>query len=352
VEVRQIKDKFQGCLIGGAIGDALGYIVEFMSIGEIKRRFGVDGIRDLVCDNMSGKALISDDTQMTLFTAEGLLWADYRGRHKGISSYEGCVFYSYQRWLYTQTRRLASQEYNWILDNDELVYKSDLLSVQELFARRAPGNTCLTALSGSINQKFGLIGRPMNNSKGCGGVMRVAPVGLYFYNSPERAFKVAAECAAITHGHPSGYLSAGVLATIIAEIIAGKELKRATMTSIEILKTYEGHEECLDILNKVLHLLDADMEAFEAVRQIGEGWVGEEALAIALYCALKYPNDFKEALWLSVNHSGDSDSTGAICGNILGAYLCIKRIPEKWVNGVEIADVILKMADKISSVVG
>lgn len=338
---------FRGCLLGGAIGDALGYTVEFMNISEIKSKFGNDGITELVYDQKSSKAVVSDDTQMTLFTAEGILWADYRGRHKGICSFPSCVFYSYQRWLYTQTGKLASKEYNWILDNDQVDYKSELLNVKELFERRAPGNTCLSALSDSANQDFGTIEKHINNSKGCGGVMRVAPVGLYFYKSPGRAFRIAAECAAITHGHPSGYLSAGVLACIIAEIITGKEIKQATSNAIDILKTYDGHEECLDILQKAIDLVVKEINPQEAIKQIGEGWVGEEAQAIALYCALKYPDDFKKAVCLAVNHSGDSDSTGAITGNILGAYMGIEAIPKEWVKQVELSEVMIQLADNL-----
>lgn len=341
---------FRGCLIGGAIGDALGYIVEFMNIEEIRNKFGSAGITELICDEKIGKTLISDDTQMTLFTAEGILWVHYRGRHKGICSFPSCVFYSYQRWLYTQTGYLTSADYNWILNNEEVDYKSELLNVKELFARRAPGNTCLSALSNSTNQNFGTIEKHINNSKGCGGVMRVAPVGLYFHKSPQQAFRIAAECAAITHGHPSGYLSAGVLACIIAEIMAGKEISQAALNAIDILTKYEGHKECHEILHKAMDLVVKEIEPQEAIRQLGEGWVGEEALAIALYCALKHKNDFEKALCLAVNHSGDSDSTGAICGNILGAYLGINAIPQRWVKNVELSELIISLSDKLLNI--
>jgi len=341
---------FRGCLIGGAIGDALGYTVEFMNSEEIRRKFGNAGITELICDQRTGKALISDDTQMTLFTAEGILWAHFRGSHKGICSFPSCVFYSYQRWLYTQTGYLASEDYNWILNNEEVDYKSELLNVKNLFVRRAPGNTCLSALSNSTKQNFGTIERHINNSKGCGGVMRVAPVGLYFYNSPQKAFRIAADCAAITHGHPSGYLSAGVLAFIIAEIITGKEIKQAALNAIDILKTYEGHQECLEILHKAIDLVEKEIEPQEAIRRLGEGWVGEEALANALYCSLKYENDFEKALCLAVNHRGDSDSTGAICGNILGAYLGVNAIPPKWVKNVELSELITSLSNKLLAV--
>ncbi|MBP7176273.1 MAG: ADP-ribosylglycohydrolase family protein [Thermoclostridium sp.] len=345
------KDRFLGCLLGGAIGDALGYPVEFMDINAIHRHYGPNGITDLVCDEATGKAIVSDDTQMTIFTAEGILWADTRGRNRGICSYSSCVFYSYQRWLYTQTGKVASKDYEWIL-NDETgpEYKSNLLQVGELFHRRAPGNTCLSALTAATKQNYGTIEQHINNSKGCGGVMRVAPVGLYFHKTPEQAFHVACECAAITHGHPSGYLSAGVLAFIIAETVNDVDLQSAALAAIKALRTYDGHGECLNILNKAIHLAEQNIDPYEAVTQLGQGWVGEEALAISLYCALKYPNDFHAALCLAVNHSGDSDSTGAICGNILGAYLGTEGIPEHWLTTVELSEVISSLSDALLKV--
>lgn len=75
----------------------------------------------------------------------------------------------------------------------------------------------------------------------------------------------------------------------------------------------------------------------------------EEAIAIAIYCALKEKTDFRKALILSVNHDGDSDSTGAITGNILGAYLGLDAIPAEWVQRVEFADVIFQLADDLLS---
>ena len=90
-----------GCLIGGAVGDALGAPVEFMNREDILHRFGPEGIT-AYAPAYGGLGTITDDTQMTLFTAEGLLRAEVRGRHKGITTYAGLVANAYQRWLYTQ----------------------------------------------------------------------------------------------------------------------------------------------------------------------------------------------------------------------------------------------------------
>jgi ADP-ribosylglycohydrolase len=83
------------------------------------------------------------------------------------------------------------------------------------------------------------------------------------------------------------------------------------------------------------------------ITQLGEGWVGEEALAMSVFCALMYQDDFKKAFVAAVNHSGDSDSTGAITGNILGAYLGLCNIPEEWVKNVEMNDILIQVADDL-----
>jgi ADP-ribosylglycohydrolase len=324
---------FRGCLLGGAIGDALGWPVEFKLLNEIRRKYGHEGITDLECSK-SGKAEITDDTQMTLFTAEGILRAETRGREKGICDPASVVYHAYQRWLITQgyPRR----------ESMEWTYDGWLLEVKELHAQRAPGNSCLSALNS--NDK-GTIYEPVNNSKGCGGVMRAAPAGLFY--TKEDAFRRGVEFAAITHGHPSGYLSAGALASIIASIISGEEIEAAVEGTLRELSKHRCHEECFEALKKALDLSKSSDNPIDAIAKLGEGWVGEEALAVSVYCALKYKDDFKRALITSVNHNGDSDSTGAITGNILGAYLGIEGIPKEWMEKIELRDEITQIADDL-----
>ena len=331
--MKRNKEFFQGCLIGGAIGDAFGWPVEFMKINEITHRYGPEGIQDLQIA-ASGKAEITDDTQMSLFTAEGILRAETRGMLKGICHPPSVVFFAYQRWLLTQGYPRV-KDYEWI-------YDGWLLGREELHARRGPGNTCLSAL---LSRKQGTISEPINNSKGCGGVMRVAPAGLFYRK--ESSFYMAADFAAITHGHPSGYLSAGGLAHLVALIIEGQYIETAVQNTLTELAGHDHHEECTRILKKAVDLSKSNLSDVEAITQLGEGWVGEEALAISVYCALKHQEDFKKALITAVNHNGDSDSTGAITGNILGAYLGLSKIPTDLVENVELKDVLMRVADDL-----
>lgn len=331
--MKRSKEYFRGCLLGGAIGDALGWPVEFLKLNEIKKKYGESGITDLIV-GINSKAEITDDTQMTLFTAEGLLRAETSKQEKGNCHVPSAVYHAYLRWLHTQGYPKDVEK--------EFIYDGWLIKVKDLHARRGPGSTCLSALSSG---RMGTMEYPINNSKGCGGVMRAAPVGLFCRK--EEAFRIACECAALTHGHPSGYLSAGVLAHVIACIIEGADVEEAVKDALMVLDAYDGKEECSIAIRKAVELANSSEEPDAAIKLLGEGWVGEEAIAISIYCALKYKGDFKKALCTAVNYDGDSDSTGAIIGNILGAYLGIDGIPAEWIAKMELADVIMQIADDL-----
>ena len=238
----ELCTRYRACLLGGAVGDALGASVEFLSLGEIRATFGPGGIREYT--SAYGRiGAITDDTQMTIFTAEGLLRAHNRSVHKGICHTPTVVYHAYLRWLETQGEMPAYPFPD--------VRGGWLLGLPELHSRRAPGKTCLAALRGG---RAGELARPINTSKGCGGVMRAAPVGLAVHSSIAEAFTLGCEVAALTHGHPSGYLAAGVLAAIIAAIVAGQSLPEALAAARALLLAQPNHRECLSALDAALTL--------------------------------------------------------------------------------------------------
>ena len=87
------------------------------------------------------------------------------------------------------------------------------------------------------------------------------------------------------------------------------------------------------------------------IHALGKGWVAEKTLAIAVYCAFKYPEDFDKALIASVNHEGDSDSTGAVTGNIVGTNVGLSGIPSKYIDDLELKDIIMEIADDLYKLV-
>lgn len=343
------RDKIRGSLIGGAAGDALGYPVEFYSWEQIRRRYGEKGIQAYDPDFEAGEAIISDDTQMTLFTANGILYGDTRGCMRGIRGpVAGYVAEAYRDWYNAQNdpNMTGRGRVSWLYDR------------VEMHRRRAPGTTCMTALAAG---ETGSVERPCNNSKGCGGLMRVAPLALrYQPRDDTRRLKLdrdGAQIAAITHGHPLGYIPAAMMTHIISIGVyggcnRGEKLLDAveeSMTAMrEIFPDQGVHLDKMEgLTRKAISLAASGGEDEANIRALGEGWVADEALAIAIYCCLRYPNDFSKAIIAAVNHSGDSDSTGSMTGNILGAWLGCSAIEEKWLKWLEMKTVILELADDL-----
>jgi ADP-ribosylglycohydrolase len=341
-----LRGRFHGCLLGGAVGDALGAPVEFLDLDEIIRVYGEAGIRDYA--PAYGKlGSITDDTQMTLFTAEGMLTAQLAAALDGLPpDFFRAATASYGRWLMTQE--------NSRLTSSPTAKVSWLLQQKRLFSRRAPGTTSLSALHASR----GRVVRASNDSKGCGGVMRIAPVGMYFAHTLgrdckddqviSRIFATGSDLAAITHGHPSGWLSAGVLAVIVGLVLAGSSLEEAIAAAKDELGKQKSHKEVLGAIERAEALAQGRPRERAALRLMGKGYVAEEALAMGLYCAL-CAESYEEGIILAVNHSGDSDSTGAITGNLLGAALGVKAIPDRLLGVVELRSTIEALADDLAA---
>ena len=331
---RQRKSRYRGCLLGGAVGDALGYPVEFMKEDGIFRKYGEKGIQTL--SQAGNPAVISDDTQMTLFAVNALI------RSASIHcNWKENLLRAYQEWLGTQ--------------GDECCIRDDprprmwLYEVEGLHARRAPGNTCLASIRRTAGKREAIFAD--NNSKGCGTVMRAAPYGLSVGYDPlsrgeeaNAVIKMAHVDADFTHGHPAAREASASLAALIWEIVQYSP-QRCNSLEEAVYHCFGGS----GLLKKAVELaLDGSVPDLEGIHRLGEGWVADEALAIAVFCAVRHQNDFAAGIRAAVNHKGDSDSTGAICGNILGAWLGEEAVEKAFdLKQLELADVTRTIADDL-----
>lgn len=339
-QMNDLQDKCRGSLVGGAVGDALGYEVEFMSLSAIRKRYGKDGIVNYELDR-NGVAEFSDDTQMSLFTAEGLLnaVAAEKYHYPDILPY---ISNAYHYWYTTQTMPPIKMSKCW------------LTHLATLWSKRAPGMTCMSALAAQ--------GSVVNNSKGCGGVMRVAPIGIFSGAHPKlldmvQAGQLAGMSADLTHKHPLSTLSSIALAMLVSDLITHENVDREKFRFIvvnKVLKLMElnGLQSeyfyfLSQLIVKALDLAASDISDTDAIRQLGEGWVAEETLAIAIFSVMRYIDDFEQCIVCSVNHDGDSDSTGAVAGNIIGAILGYSAIPTKYIENLELKDVLISVADDL-----
>jgi ADP-ribosylglycohydrolase len=328
------RSRVLGCRAVGAIGDAMGAPIEFDSIAEIRTRFGPEGVTGFA--PASGRlGAITDITQMTLFTAEGLIRAHARYRDRGICNVPWIVWRAYCRWLVTQggpdiyDADLGSAVSGWLITNEVLQN------------RRGPDVTCLTALESG---RWGTPERPINDSRGCGGVMRVAPVGVL---ARKRSFDLGAQIAAITHGDPTGYLAAGALAVIINHLLSGRMIDDAVRGAAAELRDRPHHEATLAALNAAVALSARGRPTPEDLEGLGRGWFADEALAIGVCCALA-ADGVCDGLLLAVNHSGNSASTGAIAGNILGAHYGFEALPGDLLDELEGREVIVQIGHDLT----
>ena len=330
---RRTRDHFAGCLLGAAVGDAMGAPVEAMSFAEIQNAFGTHGITYLA--RAFGKTgAVTDDTQLTLFTAEGLLRAAGMGLERGECHIPSVMRRAYLRWSGTQEEFYYDPEFP--AQHDGWLY-----SIEELHFRRRPGTTCFAALA---DERMGTMEDPINHSKGCGAVARAAPIGLV----ADEPFALGCQIAALTHGHPSGYLAAGFLAQLMSEIVNGRELPDAIASARDVLVRWPSHEECLKAVDAAVSLAERGSSAVDPIGMIGRGLVAEEALAISIFCALT-AEDFASGVLRSVNHDGDSDATGCITGSILGVLWGKAAITEAWLEVIELREVIEEIAGDLYS---
>ena len=340
-------ERIKGCFLAGACGDALGYPVEFDSGESIRAQYGAKGVREMTLSR-EGDAQITDDTQMTLFTAEGMLCS--LKHHEDVTE---CIYHAYLDWMNTQ---------GWASLRGKYHKESVLVPVRKMHARRAPGNTCLSVL---FSGDMGMMEEPVNDSKGCGGVMRVAPCGMLnlMQDKGDDGYALqGAAASAITHGHLLGYVPGAMLADIISRILREESdsLEQIVLDSWEHVNrlfvkpvmsaSRKANLQLFErLIRRAVDLAHTNVPAEEAIGQLGEGWVAEEALAIAVYCCLKYSDDMEACLSAAVTHKGDSDSTGAIAGNILGAWLGAGAIEEEHLAQLELRDVIEEMARRVAA---
>ncbi|MBF8700739.1 ADP-ribosylglycohydrolase family protein [Pseudomonas putida] len=324
-------ERISGCLLGGAVGDALGSLVELLEWSVIEARYGPQGIIDFT--PAYGRACaISDATQMMLFTAEGLLRAYVLASSRQACHVPGIVHHALLRWLTTQ-------DYPSLIPVDTDGW---LIRHMELWSRRAPDITCVSALKAS--ERLGMVAE--NNSKGCGALVRVAPCAFF-----ANAFDYASQSGRLTHGHPTGYLAAGLFADILQRVVDRQDsLEHAVTQSLAKYGHVPGIEETRSLVERVMFFFyEGYTPSPQRIDDFAGGWGAEQVLAIGLWCALT-ARSFEDGVIAAVNHSGDSSSTGLVVGHLLGAQYGVAAISDRWLERLELRQVIAQVAEDVERV--
>ena len=306
-------NKIKGAMAAAAIGGALG--------------------------NPSG--LLTDDVQMALFTAEGLILSQVRSDYRDQDDVTEPVFHSLLRWLYTQQVHMMGDLVNTF--GTCAVQDGILMGHKELFSLRNPSDTCLEVLTSG---KMGTLEYPPNSAEGPGALARTLPVGLAFSDA-KTAFDQGCKTAAITHGHPDAILSSGFFAALLSQIFTGQPLSWAMTGAMNILKSSPDHNSVSDTVEKVSHLSTSADPLPDAINQHFNKRSAVHVLGAGLFCALCYQNNLNRGLLLSVDHSGSIDETGAVAGAILGALNGYDALPVQLLTGLELKEVILEIATDI-----
>nr|MBN1230218.1 ADP-ribosylglycohydrolase family protein [Anaerolineae bacterium] len=307
-------DQARAVLYGLALGDALGWPIEFLKMDKITVIYGEGGIQE-----PPDPALVTDETQTSLVIAEALIEAG----DADIDTLMRAV-----------TRGLIA----WSNSPDNT---------------RAPGHTVTEAVrtleSGVSWQESGI-----PHAKGNGSAVRVAPIGYLYQNDPERLREVARATGVTTHAHPTAIAAAIACADLIRLALAGVPPEEYANQVLDFLGP-DATDEFIAAIHKTRHVASWTDE-FAAMEYLGGGWIAEEAVSLALYSVTRYADDFPGALRRAVNIPGDSDSVGCLTGGISAAYLGLDAVPTSWIEHLEhrdhIESVAARLADKKQTLYG
>ena len=299
------RDRFRGCLIGLAAGDALGATLEF------KAPSTFHPIDDMVGGGLHGldPGEWTDDTSMALCLAASLIERD------GFDVTD--QMRHYVRW--------------W-----KEGYLSSTGSCFDI------GNTVAEALSRFIETGDPYAGSSDPHSAGNGSLMRLAPVPMYFAGDPAEAIDRSADSSRTTHGAEEAVDACRYFAGLLLGALHGIDKK--TLLSAGYCPV-DGLWEKRPLAEKIAAIADGSFKHRDPPEIKGTGYV-VESLEAALW-AFHRSRDFREGALRSVNLGDDADSTGAIYGQIAGAHYGIQAIPAKWRDLLTMNDEIVSIADSL-----
>ncbi len=309
VMMKEMLDKYKGSMLGLAIGDALGATTEFMTYDEIRIQFPPDGVLEFHAFRGLRAGSYTDDTEMTIAVALGILHA------KGADTES-------------------------VLDSiaDEFVKWGD-----QTRAGRSPGRTCTSSVA-RLKQGLHWSQSGNNDSKGCGTAMRSAPIGLAYKNKMDMLMEIAAKSSLATHGHPAATAGSIGTAYLVVRALEGVPILDAVDSLMEETKGMsKDFTDCMGLIPAALE----EEDSRKAHEMLGEGWVAEEALAGAVYVCVKHPDSYEKAVLEAANANGDTDSKACIAGAIAGAYHGESRLPSRWKDQVEDSSLLSELAEKL-----
>jgi ADP-ribosylglycohydrolase len=401
-EEKETTVTISGSLFGLAYGDAMGKPTEFVSYAVLKRVYDKYGPRTLPLGNYTIgmkyaekgfiqesiddydawlSAILSDDEPMT-----GKKYKKHARAFKPISYDPNIARVTDD----TQMAIAVANAITRVARNEYFIPSNVTLRLEQEFvdwylspentSDRAAGGTCMTAAAG-LHRGLPWWDCTGLNKKGCGANMRVTPIGLCDWLTPEQRSGAAQLQAAITHWHPTALAASDVTQQAVHLLLHGADpddLLDLLLDYITVASRWDSREWVGDTLDDTGKLVGPDstrrwmgkgwFETRQAILKVrkawkssikvnyasdpclvgGDGWIAEEALATALHCFLMFPEDGAAVVGRGAMTSGDSDSIAALAGAFAGAHLGLDGFPAEWQNQIEYADVLRGLADKLS----
>jgi len=302
----RLLDRFRGCLVGLAVGDALGGPLEFMSAGEIVAQYG-GPVRDMVGGGWLHlrPGEYTDDTQMTLCIAESIV---------GRGAFDMAdIVRRFVAWYDSQPK--------------------DIGNITRLALTELKRGTSWQEAGRVAHQRSG------GRSAGNGSIMRCAPLALYRWPDCRRLIQDSVDSSRVTHWDDLACYSAAALNLIIAELLQGRR-RSAVETAIGRLS---------ELAPTVAQRL-AGVETKSQTDLEPTGFV-LDTLEAAMWC-WRHTDSFEEALVTAVNLGGDADTVGAVCGALAGADFGLSGIPSRWLEALEGATHLAHLAQELYRLCG
>jgi poly(ADP-ribose) glycohydrolase ARH3 len=280
-----LKSKFTGALIGSAIGDAFGAPMEGNSMEKVKSLYG-DALKMI-------SGYYTDDTEMMIGVAESLI------ENRGFNGADMAAKF-----------------------------------IRNYHARRGYGPGSKEALrrirEGASWEEASEKLFDGKGSYGNGAAMRIAPVGVFYYDDPDKLREIAYKASHITHSHELGKEGAALQAFSIALAVRGIEKE----VMLDELKKFVKNEIYKEKIRKIESLLAKESDKKEIIFELGNGEEAFNSVPTAIYSFLRF-SSFKDAVVYAVSLGGDTDTIGAMTGSINGAYHGEEGVPEEWVEKLE-----------------
>ena len=336
------QSAFRGCLLGLAVGDAMGYTVDTKTWPQIQEDYGPLGLMGY--DLVNGYADITSHTQLAAFTCNGLLLGQTRGQVYGkMAPFVKYVGLAQREWAIGQRR------YDQPTRNHCWVFR-----VPELRHRHCTDTRMVEILN---RGNLGSLEEPVNRFDNPASIASAAAVGIF--GDPRRMDqqeidRLGAECVALTYGEPLTFLPGAIVAHLVSRCVRDqdtplRDLVEEALSAFEaqFSREYRQVKEIVGLVRQAVSLAESrSMKPLDAMERLKCG-NGAEVLAGAVYTALLCEEDFDSAIIMAVNHSGRSAAVGCLTGAILGARLGEKGLPDFYMEGLAVAPVLRELADDL-----